>query len=161
MTARIFSGFMLQSEEEEEEEEELLLLLLQSEISAEGGDTALQNNAGLGASTTRAYRTLGTIVAGHRVAFACVLCVSFLAWEQPVHYVLRGRGRVPRYRSRPGDAARAPVREARGGTLDGTLLVLGSLALLVPRVDLAVDVRDVAPLDEVARLAPGVMDSSG
>ena len=87
------------------------------------------------------------------------LCVSFLAWEQPVHYVLLGR--VPRYRSRPRDAARAPVREARSGTLDGTLLVLGSLALLVPRVDLAVDVRDVAPLDEVARLAPGVMDSSG
>ena len=76
-----------------------------------------------------------------------------------MHYVLLGR--VPRYRSRPRDAARAPVREARSGTLDGTLLVLGSLALLVPRVDPAVDVRDVAPPDEVARLAPGVMDSSG
>ena len=113
---------------------------------------------GIAASSSPTVR-YATVGAGHRGASRAWLCVSFRAWEQPVHYVLLGR--VPRYRSRPRDAARAPVREARSGTLDGTLLVLGSLALLVPRVDLAVDVRDVAPPDEVARLAPGVMDSSG
>ena len=51
------------------------------------------------------------------------------------------------------------MREARGGALDVALLMLGSLPLLVPRVGLAVDVRDVAPLDEVARLAPRVIEA--
>eukprot|EP00964_Phaeocystis_antarctica_P027363 scaffold15437_cov71-Phaeocystis_antarctica.AAC.4 len=59
------------------------------------------------------------------------------------------------------DAARGPVREACGGALDGALLVLGALPLLVPRVGLAVDVRDVAPLHEVARLAPEGRPSGG